>query len=610
MTKIVSVHSYRAGTGKSNLIANFATAIALQGHRVAVVDTDIQSPGVHIIFGLDEQKISKTLNDYLWGHSTIEEAAYDVSSESVMASNGRIFLIPSSVNPDEITRILREGYEFSSLSDGLCHLVRSLSLDYLFIDTHPGLNKETLLSITISNLLILILRPDQQDFQGTTVTVEIAKQLKVPKIMLVVNKALPNTEFAALRQQIETTYQVPVAGILPLSEDIAQLASRQIFYLQYPDHPISREIQQIAMQIINSPLRDEPDLDHSSASLLTGTGKIIVAGQNLKSLASSIQAAASPFQSYLNKLHQKYQSLREGTVANYIPELAKANPDWFGICVATVDGRVYEVGDYQQLFTIQSISKVFVYGLALEDRGRDYVSTKVGVEPTGEDFNSIMLDEKSNRPYNPMVNAGAIATADLIQGNGPTERLNRLLQMFQRYTGRDVFIDMPVYMSERTTGNRNRAMAYLMLNFGMVSHKVEETLDLYFQQCSVLVNCHNLAIMAATLANGGINPITNNRAIDSSYIQDLLSLMYTCGMYNYSGEWAYKVGIPAKSGVGGGILAVVPQKLGIGIFSPLLDERGNSARGIKVCEELSQEFGLHPFNATQTKHDLTAFIEG
>ena len=305
----------------------------------------------------------------------------------------------------------------------------------------------------------------------------------------------------------------------------------------------------------------------------------------------------SPFQSFLNDLHLKYKSLRDGVVAKYIPELAKVNPDLFSICVITVDGQVYEVGDYSQLFTIQSISKVFVYGLALEDHGRDYILTKVGVEPTGDAFNAIILDEQSKRPYNPMVNAGAIATTSLIKGVGASERLNRMLETFRRYIGRDIFVDISVFMSERSTGHRNRAMAHLMLNFGMINEKIDEALDLYFQQCSLMVNCHDLALMAATLANKGINPITGEQAVAACYIKDILSVMYTCGMYNFAGEWAYKIGIPAKSGVSGGIIAVVPNQLGIGVFSPLLDSRGNSVRGVKVCEELSQHLNLHLFDS-------------
>lgn len=320
---------------------------------------------------------------------------------------------------------------------------------------------------------------------------------------------------------------------------------------------------------------------------------------NLQAQSNASSVEKSPFQAFLEDLYYKYKSIDEGAVASYIPELAKVMPELFSICLMTVDGRVFEVGDSDRLFTIQSISKVFVYGLALEEHGRDYVLTRVGVEPTGDAFNSIILDERSKRPYNPMVNAGAIATTSLIPGAGPTERLNRMLDMFRCYIGRhDIFIDISVFMSERTTGHRNRAMAHLMHYFDMIDNKFDQALDLYFQQCSLMVSCRDLAVMAATLANNGINPMTKEQAVDRAYIKDILSVMYTCGMYNFAGEWAYKIGLPAKSGVSGGIIVVVPNQIGIGVFSPLLDERGNSVRGVKVCEELSRQLGLHMFDSS------------
>ena len=309
--------------------------------------------------------------------------------------------------------------------------------------------------------------------------------------------------------------------------------------------------------------------------------------------------SVSELQAFLADVHQRYACLREGAVATYIPELAKANPDWFGICIATTDGRVFEIGDAQPNFTVQSISKVFVHGLALEDHGRDVLLSRVGVEPTGDAFNAIVLDEASKRPYNPMVNAGAIATTSLIKGADPTERLNRLLAMFRNYMGHEVVIDVASYISERATGDRNRAMAYLMRHFGMLQSEVEESLDLYFQQCAVMVNCRDLAVMAATLANRGINPMTGDRAVHARYIRDILSVMSSCGMYNFAGEWGYKVGLPAKSGVCGGIIAVVPDQIGIAVFSPPLDERGNSVRGVKVFETISQAFGLHLFDSSR-----------
>lgn len=309
--------------------------------------------------------------------------------------------------------------------------------------------------------------------------------------------------------------------------------------------------------------------------------------------------SASELQAFLADVHQRYAGLRDGAVASYIPELAKVNPDLFGICIATTDGRVFEVGDTQPTFTIQSISKVFVHGLALEDHGRQVLLSRVGVEPTGDAFNAIVLEDASKRPYNPMVNAGAIATTSLIKGQDPTARLNRLLSMFRNYMGHEVLIDVATYVSERATGDRNRAMAYLMRHFGMIQTEVEESLDLYFQQCAVMVNCRDLAVMAATLANRGVNPITGDRAVHARYIRDILSVMSSCGMYNFAGEWGYKVGLPAKSGVCGGIIAVVPEQIGIAVFSPLLDERGNSVRGVKVCETISQAFGLHLFDSSR-----------
>ena len=302
----------------------------------------------------------------------------------------------------------------------------------------------------------------------------------------------------------------------------------------------------------------------------------------------------SKLQLFLESLYQKYHPLKSGNLASYIPQLTKANPEWLAISVVSTDGRVFEIGDFQENFTIQSISKVFLYGMALEDCGREALLGKVGVEPTGDPFDSVIrLDENSKHPDNPMVNAGAIATTSLIKGKETTERLNRILEMFRRYMNREVFVDVSVFMSEKATGHRNRALANLLLNFGIIDHNIEEILDLYFQQCAIVVNCHDLATMAATLANRGIHPISKEQAVKPDYVRDILSVMYTCGMYNYAGEWAYKVGIPAKSGVSGGIIGVVPGKAGIAVFSPLIDPRGNSVRGVRIFEDLSQEFGFH-----------------
>jgi len=325
--------------------------------------------------------------------------------------------------------------------------------------------------------------------------------------------------------------------------------------------------------------------------------KQAASNSDLDMLVNRMKSSVAPLRDTLRDLHARYAPLMSGTVASYIPELAKMDPKLFGISVATVDGQLFDVGDYQQQFTIQSVSKPFTYGLALEDHGLAGVLAKVGVEPTGEAFNAIVLDEISNRPFNPMVNAGAIAVADLVKGVDLPDRVNRMIRMFSNYAGRDLHVDNSVYMSERATGHRNRAIAHLMLNFGMVSDKIDDALELYFQQCSILVTCHDLAVMGATLANGGVNPLTGKQALPREYVKNVLSIMFSCGMYDYAGQWGYSVGIPAKSGVGGGIVAVVPGQIGIGLFSPALDVKGNSVRGIKVCEDLSQRFGLHSFEA-------------
>jgi glutaminase len=303
--------------------------------------------------------------------------------------------------------------------------------------------------------------------------------------------------------------------------------------------------------------------------------------------------AASPIQAYLERLHAEFMDDASGAVASYIPELLNADPRWFGIAIATVDGRVYEVGQSRQTFTIQSISKPLVYGMALEDRGMDRVLQAIAVEPSGDAFNSISLEAGSGRPLNPMINAGAIASASLVAGDDGGARLGRVLGGLSAYAGRPLAIDTAVFESERDTGHRNRAIGHMLRNYGIIDHDPEPALDLYFQQCSVLVDCRDLALVAATLANGGINPVTQARAVASEFVSPILSVMTTCGMYDFAGTWAYRVGMPAKSGVGGGIIAVLPGQLGIGVFSPPLDARGNSVRGVQVCERLSRDLGLH-----------------
>lgn len=248
MGQIISIHSFRGGTGKSNLCANVAAVIAQNGYKVGVVDTDIASPGIHVLFGMDEGKMDRALNDYLWGRCAIEDCAYDVG-ETVGLKPGRLYLIPASIKPGEIAQLLREGYDVALLNDGFHELIEVLNLDYLIIDTHPGVNEETILSIAISNQLIIILRPDQQDFQGTAVTLDVARKLEVPNMYLVVNKVLRRF-MADIGQQITNTYECEVIGVLPESEDMIALASAGVFCMRYPDHEFSHRIQDIAKKLM------------------------------------------------------------------------------------------------------------------------------------------------------------------------------------------------------------------------------------------------------------------------------------------------------------------------------------------------------------------------
>lgn len=249
MSLIASVHSFRGGTGKSNICANLASLLAAGGQRVGVIDTDIQSPGIHILFGLDESRITYALNDYLHGRCDIAQAAHDVSSRPGPEVAGAIYLIPSSLKAGEIARVLREGYDAALLSEGFRRLVEELRLDALIIDTHPGLNEETLLSIAISDALLILLRPDQQDYQGTGVTLEVARKLGVPRMVLVVNKVPAVFDAAEVRVQVERTYGCEVAAVLAHSEEMMALASGDIFTRRYPDHPVTRSLYAITAKL-------------------------------------------------------------------------------------------------------------------------------------------------------------------------------------------------------------------------------------------------------------------------------------------------------------------------------------------------------------------------
>jgi MinD-like ATPase involved in chromosome partitioning or flagellar assembly len=250
MSLIISVHSFRGGTGKSNTTASLAALLAQDGRRVGVIDTDIQSPGIHVLFGLDEEEMKYALNDYLWGDCTIEQAAVDVTERLGPSIKGQIFLIPSSLKAGEIARVLREGYDMGLLSDGFQELVTGLSLDVLLIDTHPGLNEETLLSIAISDALALIMRPDSQDYQGTGVTVDVAQKLGVPRLLLVVNKVPAAFSEAGVLKRVQETYDCEVGAVLPHSDEMMTLASSDIFALRFPDHLVTKRLRALADRLV------------------------------------------------------------------------------------------------------------------------------------------------------------------------------------------------------------------------------------------------------------------------------------------------------------------------------------------------------------------------
>src|SRR5882762_1869576 len=315
------------------------------------------------------------------------------------------------------------------------------------------------------------------------------------------------------------------------------------------------------------------------------------------STASATDWASSkpPLLRFLDRCHADFSAENDGAVADYIPELGKADPAHFGISLATLDGHVYEVGDTKIPFTIQSMSKPFVFALALDTLGAARVESAIGVEPSGDPFNSIRLNAE-NHPFNAMVNAGAIACSGLIHEAKGADAFECIRQALGRFAGRDLDVDEAVYASESATGDRNRAIGYLLRTNAVITDNVASVLDVYFRQCAILVTARDIAVMAATLANRGVNPVTGEQVMTPYAISRTLSVMTSSGMYDYAGEWIYRVGIPAKSGVGGGILAALPARLGLGSYSPKLDSHGNSVRGIKVCEALSAHYDLHMLN--------------
>ena len=306
----------------------------------------------------------------------------------------------------------------------------------------------------------------------------------------------------------------------------------------------------------------------------------------------------SPIPSYLDEVLQSVAADRTGVLANYIPELAEVDPERLGASIAMVDGELYASGDTDSLFTIQSISKPFVYALALADRGVERVLDKVGVEPSGEPFNEISLEDSSGRPLNPMINAGAITTHSLVgtETMNRAERMERVISGLSAFAGRSLEVDEAVYSSEIEHAHRNLAIAHMLRSHDILTENPTGVVEGYTRQCSLRVTVQDLAMMAATLANYGIQPVTGEQVVPKTVVRQVLSVMFTCGMYNAAGDWATQVGIPAKSGVGGGIIGAVPGQLGLATFSPRLDVHGNSVRGVSLFERFSSDMGMHVMN--------------
>lgn len=315
---------------------------------------------------------------------------------------------------------------------------------------------------------------------------------------------------------------------------------------------------------------------------------------------SSLVAGPSLVESYLEHIRNSCMGVGEGAVADYIPELAGVDPAGFALSLALHDGYVYSIADAGIGFTIQSVSKPLTYALALTHKGFDEVDARIGVEPSGEAFNEISVDSK-RRPRNPMINAGAILSASLLLEveKDVDTAFSELIEFYSACAGRQLVLDEDVYRSEMNSGARNRAIAYMLQSFGGLQAEPEDVVDLYFRQCSVIVTTDDLAVIGGTLGNGGVNPRTGRRAVSQAVVRRVLSVMTTCGMYDGAGDWMTAVGLPAKSGVGGGIMAVLPGQLGIGVYSPLLDEHGNSVRGVSACKQLSSDLGMHMFNVAR-----------
>jgi glutaminase len=308
------------------------------------------------------------------------------------------------------------------------------------------------------------------------------------------------------------------------------------------------------------------------------------------------QTQAADVDAALKAAFGKYQHLKEGKNADYIPALAKVDPNIFGIALVTVDGKVYTMGDIRSEVSIQSISKVFTMALVMEESGPDSIPKNMGVDATGQVFNSIVaIEQFKGAEMNAMVNPGAITATSMVNGSTREEIWKKILDTYSSFAGRALSINHEVFKSESDTNQRNQAIAMLMYAYGHIKEEPLRATDIYTEQCSVSVNAKDLATMAATLANGGKNPVTGKQVIKASNVPEILAVMATAGLYDDSGKWLYTTGLPAKSGVGGGIIAVSPGKFGIAVISPPLDEAGNSVRAQRAIADISNALGGNPF---------------
>ena len=324
---------------------------------------------------------------------------------------------------------------------------------------------------------------------------------------------------------------------------------------------------------------------------------IVGAAALLSTPAGALDPAA--IQAALEQAHAKYQTLEEGKNADYIPALAKVPSKLFGIALVTTDGRVYAVGDADATFSIQSISKVFTLSRVMQESGDAVIQQTVGVDATGQAFNSITaIEQYKGHEMNPLVNPGAIATTGMVAGKTDKEKWSKILDTYEAFAGRKLEVNKEVYESEAATNQRNQAIGALMYAYGLIQDDPKMVTDVYTRQCSVNVSAKDLAVMAASLANGGKNPVTKKQVVDAGHVPKILAVMATAGLYDDSGIWLYNVGLPAKSGVGGGLIAVAPGQFGIAAFSPPLDAAGNSVRAQRAIQYVAEQLGANPYAST------------